>query len=86
MDSEAALARLFGAQVQRDAAQRHGAKARAIAEAIEKSLESSGLEARFHMCSDSHWSALVSRDALRTPVPHQKNRSSSRGIASAGKL
>ena len=49
MDAEAALARLFAAQGQSDAAQRHGAKARAIAEAIEKSLESSGLEARLHM-------------------------------------
>ncbi len=85
MDSEAALARLFRAKGQRDTAQRHGAKARAIAEAIEKSLESSGLEAWFHMSSDPHWSALVSRDALRTPAPHQKNRSSSSGIASAGK-
>jgi tetratricopeptide (TPR) repeat protein len=46
MDTQAALARLLAAQGQRDAAQRHGAAARAIAEAIEKSLESSGLEAR----------------------------------------
>ena len=46
LDTQAALARLFAAQGQHDAAQRHGAKARAIAEAIEKSLESSGLEAR----------------------------------------
>ncbi|HZY40366.1 MAG TPA: hypothetical protein VFF59_00035, partial [Anaerolineae bacterium] len=44
MDAEAALARLFGAQGQSDAAQRHGAKARAIAEAIEKSLVTSGLD------------------------------------------
>ncbi len=43
MDAEAALARLFAAQCQSETAQRHGAKARAIAEAIEKSLESSGL-------------------------------------------
>ncbi len=49
MDTQAALARLLAAQGQRDAAQRHGAKARAIAEAIEKSLESSGLEARLRM-------------------------------------
>ena len=46
MDAQAALARLLVAQGQRDVAQRHGAKARAIAETIEKSLESSGLEAR----------------------------------------
>ena len=49
MDAEAALARLLGAQGQSDAAQRHGAKAHAIAEAIEKSLLSSGLEARLRM-------------------------------------
>ena len=46
MDAEAALARLFGVQGQSEAAQRHGAKARVIAEAVEKSLASSGLEAR----------------------------------------
>jgi len=46
MDTQGALARLLAAQGERDAAERHGAKARAIAEAIEKSLESSGLEAR----------------------------------------
>ena len=46
MDTQAALARMFAAQGQRDAAKRHGALARAIAEAIEKSLASSGLEAR----------------------------------------
>lgn len=46
MDAQAALARLLDAQGQRDAAQHHAAKARGIAEAIEKSLESSGLEAR----------------------------------------
>lgn len=46
MDAATALARLFRAQGQRDAAQRHNAKAGAIAEAIEKSLASSGLEAR----------------------------------------
>jgi tetratricopeptide (TPR) repeat protein len=49
MDAQAALAHLLAAQGQRDAAQRHGAKARAIAEAIEKSLESSGLEARLRI-------------------------------------
>lgn len=53
MDTEAALARLLGAQGQRDAAQRHGAQARAIAEAIEDSLVSSGLEARLRMNGDS---------------------------------
>ncbi|MHB8534742.1 MAG: ATP-binding protein [Sulfuricaulis sp.] len=49
MDAQSAWARLLAAQGQSDVAQRHGAKARAIAEAIEKSLESSGLEARLHM-------------------------------------
>jgi len=49
MDTQAALARLLAAQGQRDTAQRHGATARAIAEIIEKSLESSGLEARLHI-------------------------------------
>ena len=53
MDAEAALGRLFGAQGQSDAAQRHGARARAIAEAVEKSLVSSGLEARFLMTGAS---------------------------------
>lgn len=48
MDVQAALARLLTAQGQRDAAQHHGAKARAIADAIGKSLESSGLEALLH--------------------------------------
>jgi len=46
MDTQAALARQLAAQGQRDAAQRHGAKARVIAEAIGKSLVSSGLEAQ----------------------------------------
>lgn len=46
MDAEAALSRLFAAQAQYDTAQRHGAKADAIATAIEKSLAPSGLEAR----------------------------------------
>jgi len=49
MDTQAALARTLAAQGQRDAAKRHGATARAIAEAIEKSLESSGLEARLRL-------------------------------------
>ena len=49
MDAQAALARLLAAQGQRDAAQRHGASARAIADAIGRSLESSGLEARLRM-------------------------------------
>ena len=53
MDTETALARLFTAQGQGDTAQRHVAKARAIAKAIEKSLESSGLEARLHMAGNS---------------------------------
>ncbi len=46
MDAEGALARLFEALGQSVAAQRHGAKARAIAQTIEDSLESSELEAR----------------------------------------
>ncbi len=49
MDTESALARLFGAQGQSDAAQCHSNKAHAIAEAIKKSLESSGLQAQFRM-------------------------------------
>jgi len=53
MDANSALARLYEAQGQRDAAQRHGAKARAIAEAIGKSLASSGLETRLLMTGDS---------------------------------
>jgi tetratricopeptide (TPR) repeat protein len=51
MDTQAALARVLAAQGRRDAAKHHGATARAIAEAIEKSLESSGLEARLRMSS-----------------------------------
>jgi len=46
MDAETALTRLLAAQGRRTAAQRHDATARAIAEAIEKSLASSGLAAR----------------------------------------
>jgi tetratricopeptide (TPR) repeat protein/transcriptional regulator with XRE-family HTH domain len=53
LDAQAGLVRLAAAQGQRDAAQRHGAKARATAEAIEKSLASSGLEARLRPISDS---------------------------------
>ena len=49
LTAESALARLFAAQGQGDAAQRRGATARAIAEAIEKSLESSGIEAQLRM-------------------------------------
>ena len=46
MDAHDALARLFSAQGQNDVAQRHGTKARAIAEAIKTDLHSSGIEAR----------------------------------------
>ena len=53
MDAEAALARLPGAQGRSDAAQRHGDNARAIAEAVAKSLVPSGLDARFPMTGDS---------------------------------
>ena len=53
LDVQAALARLHGAQGQSDAAQRHGAKARAIAKGVEKSLVSSGLEARLPMTGDT---------------------------------
>jgi tetratricopeptide (TPR) repeat protein len=53
MDAEAALARLLRVQGQSAGAQRHGAKARTIAEAVEKSLVASGLEARLRMTSDS---------------------------------
>jgi tetratricopeptide (TPR) repeat protein len=53
MDAEGALARLLQAQGQSDAAQRHAVKARAIAEAIENSLVSSGLQARLRMTGDS---------------------------------
>jgi len=49
MDAQAALARLLAAQGQGDAAQYHDARARAIAEAIEMSLESSELEARLRV-------------------------------------
>lgn len=46
MDAEAALARLHEAQGRVEDARRHGAKARAIAKAIQSSLVSSGLQAR----------------------------------------
>ena len=46
MDAEAALARLFEAQGQGDAAQRHVGRARALEQAIERSLESFGLPPR----------------------------------------
>lgn len=49
MDTQVALARLFDAQDQRAAAQHHATKARAIADAIEKSLENSGLEAQLRV-------------------------------------
>ncbi len=47
MDTQAALARLFAAQGLHDVAKRHDATAHAIAEKIEKRLESSGLKAQF---------------------------------------
>ena len=53
MDVEDALARLSGAQGQRGVAQSHGANAHAIAENVEKSLVSSGLEARLRTTGDS---------------------------------
>jgi tetratricopeptide (TPR) repeat protein len=46
LDTQDSLARLRSAQDQRDAAKRHDSKVRALAQAIENSLESSGLEAR----------------------------------------
>lgn len=49
MDVQVALARTLAKQGQHGAAQHHSAKARAISKAIEKSLESSGLEARLHL-------------------------------------
>ena len=49
MDAQSALARLLAAQGERDAAQRHAATARTIGEEIEKSLESSGIEARLRV-------------------------------------
>jgi hypothetical protein len=51
MDAETALARLLSAKGQRGASQRHGARAHAIADSVEQSLASSGLEARLRMNS-----------------------------------
>jgi tetratricopeptide (TPR) repeat protein len=53
MDAQAALARLFRAQGLDDAAQRHADQAHAIAQAIEMSLASSGLEAQLRLPGDS---------------------------------
>jgi len=49
LDAQVALARVLAGQGQSDAAQLHDARAHAIAEAIEKSLRSSGLEARLRV-------------------------------------
>jgi tetratricopeptide (TPR) repeat protein/transcriptional regulator with XRE-family HTH domain len=49
MDAQDALSRTLAAHGQHDAAKHHDDKARAIAESIEKSLESSGLVARLRM-------------------------------------
>ena len=49
MDVQDALSRLSVAQDRSDAAQRYGEKAHEISEAIKKSLESSGLEARLYL-------------------------------------
>ena len=49
MDSQNALARLCDAQGQHDVAQGHKDKARAIAQAIEASLDSSGLQAQINI-------------------------------------
>ena len=48
MDTQVALARLFGAQGQNEVAERHGATARTIAQGIEQSLGSSGIRAHLH--------------------------------------
>jgi len=53
LDVEAALARLHAAQGHSDASRRHGAKAYSIAEAIEKSLVSSGLRAQLRISGNS---------------------------------
>jgi len=53
MVAQDALARLYRAQRQTGAAQRHGAKARAVADLIEKSLVSWGIEARLSVSGDS---------------------------------
>jgi tetratricopeptide (TPR) repeat protein/transcriptional regulator with XRE-family HTH domain len=49
MDIEAGLARLFTEQGQRDLASLHGTSARTLADRIEESLASSGLEARLRL-------------------------------------
>ena len=46
MDAEAALARLCSAQRRRDSAREHAVRTRTLAEAIERSLGASGLQAR----------------------------------------
>jgi tetratricopeptide (TPR) repeat protein len=61
LDAEAALARLLAAKGQRGAAERHGARAQSIADAVEKSLASSGLETRLRVNSG--------RAALKNPDP-----------------
>jgi hypothetical protein len=53
MDVQAALARLHGARGEKPAAIRHGNAARAIAEAIDMSLASAGLEARVRAACES---------------------------------
>ncbi|HCX34477.1 MAG TPA: hypothetical protein DHV08_13650, partial [Rhodocyclaceae bacterium] len=53
MDVQRALARVLEAQGDRAAAQRRDAAARAIAQAIEQSLKSSGLDARLPITGDS---------------------------------
>lgn len=59
MDAEAALARLLWAQGQSEVARRHAASAHAIAEAIKKSLVSSGLELPLRLTGNSALSAPV---------------------------
>jgi len=54
MDAESGLARALTARGQSEVAQRHAAKARAIAAVIEESLVSSGLDARLPPPADSH--------------------------------
>ena len=49
LDAQAALARLLSAKGQHPAAQRHRANAHAIADAVEKSLASSGLKAHLRV-------------------------------------
>ena len=47
MDTQDALSRLFAALGQRETVQRHSTNARTIADVIGKSLDASGLTARF---------------------------------------